>query len=208
MVLNEHVICLDSTAGFSNCFLVYDNGWILIDTGLGFLGKRILKELDKRKIKPTEIGHILLTHQDADHTGNLKLLQGLTGATVWAHPNEIPFITGEQDMPGFKKYLGKLNAKNKIQDVQPFRPDMRVGNIKVYFTPGHSPGHVCMLFKDMLFVGDLVENKRGQLNPYPKLWNWDTHMLLASIRSLSTVGFNWVCPAHGKPVMQNRLPAV
>ncbi len=42
---------------------------------------------------------------------------------------------------------------------------MQIGNIKIIHTPGHTPGHVCMIFEDVLFAGDLVKNKNGNIVP-------------------------------------------
>lgn len=198
MKIKDNVLMLESTKG-SNCFLVFDKELVLIDTGHLFVGKRIVKEIQQLKILPTDIKHILLTHHDADHIGNVKLLKELTGATVWAHKNDIPFITGEKDRPGFKKYVGKLFSRNNINDIQPFDNVMKVGNIRIIFTPGHTPGHVCMLFDGVLFAGDLVECKRNKLVPFPNGWNWDTQKLLQSIDSLKDIEYEWVCMAHGKP---------
>ncbi len=30
-----------------------------------------------------------------------------------------------------------------------------------------------MIFEDVLFAGDLVKNKNGNIVPYPNPWNWD-----------------------------------
>jgi glyoxylase-like metal-dependent hydrolase (beta-lactamase superfamily II) len=205
MKLSDKVIMLNSTKG-SYCFLVFDKELILIDTGLSYMGRGIVKEFEQLHINPHDIKHILLTHHDVDHTGNLKRLKALTGAKVWAHKEDIPFITGEKDRPGFKKYLGWLGAKNRIQDIHAFRENMQMGNIQILFTPGHSPGHVCMLFEKMLFVGDLVENRRGTIIPYPNFWNWNTTLMLESIKNLKGIEFDWICTAHGHPIQQNKLP--
>ena len=76
---------------------------------------------------------------------------------------------------------------------------MKVGNIRIIFTPGHTPGHVCMLFDGVLFAGDLVECKRNKMVPYPNGWNWDTQKLLQSIDRLKSIEYEWVCMAHGTP---------
>ncbi|WP_105616320.1 MBL fold metallo-hydrolase [Vallitalea okinawensis] len=201
MKINDHVYRLDSTKS-SNCFLVFDEELVLIDTGHAFVGKRMLKEIQEMNIAPTDIKHILLTHHDIDHIGNVRWLQEITGATVWAHEEDIPYITGTKDRPGFKKYIGKLAAKKYIKDIEPYGSNMKVGNIQIIYTPGHTPGHVCMLYNDVLFAGDLVEHKRNKLTPFPNAWNWDTQKLQQSIDSLKNTEYEWVCMAHGKPCQQ------
>lgn len=199
--IKDKVLMLDSTKG-ANCFLVFDKELVLIDTGHSFIGKRMLKEMQRLNISPTDIKHILLTHHDIDHIGNVRRLQEITGATVWAHEEDIPFITGKKDRLGFKKYIGKLFSKKIIEDIQPFGNEMKVGNIQIIHTPGHTPGHVCMLFDGVLFAGDLVEYKRKKLTPFPNGWNWDTQKLMQSIDSLKNTEYEWVCMAHGKPCNQ------
>lgn len=201
MKIKDKVIMLESTKS-SNCFLVFDEELVLIDTGHSFVGKRMIKEIQRLNIEPSDIKHIMITHHDVDHIGNVKLLKELTGATVWAHKEDIPFITGEKDRHGFKKYIGKLLSRKSIGDIQAYGDEMKVGNVHIIPTPGHTPGHVCMLFDGILFAGDLVEYKRNKMVPFPNGWNWDTQKLLESIDSLKNIEYDWVCMSHGKPCNQ------
>lgn len=201
MKIKDKVIRLESTKS-SNCFLVFDEELVLIDTGHSFVGKRMIKEIQRLNIEPSDIKHIMITHHDVDHIGNVKLLKELTGATVWAHKEDIPFITGEKDRHGFKKYIGKLLSRKSIGDIQAYGDEMKVGNVRIIPTPGHTPGHVCMLFDGILFAGDLVEYKRNKMVPFPNGWNWDTQKLLESIDSLKNIEYDWVCMSHGKPCNQ------
>ncbi|WP_374119145.1 MBL fold metallo-hydrolase [Clostridium sp. OS1-26] len=68
-------------------------------------------------------------------------------------------------------------------------------------TPGHTPGHTCILYKDILFAGDLVDSRKGKLRSYPNM-NWDEAVLMESIKNISHFPFKWVCPAHGIPVVE------
>ena len=201
MKIKENVLMLDSTRG-SNCFIVFDKETILIDTGLPFMGKNIIKELKTLGIKLTDIKHILLTHHDVDHISNIKLLKEKTGAKVWAHVEDIPFIIGEKDRPGFKKFIGKAISRRLIKDVEPYGENMQIGNIKIIHTPGHTPGHVCMIFEDVLFAGDLVKNKNGNIVPYPNPWNWDYKKMVKSIRELDNLKYEWICMSHGTPCIK------
>lgn len=198
MQIKENILLLDSTRG-ANCFIVFDEEITLIDTGLPFMGNGIIKELKTLGIQLTDIKHILLTHHDVDHMSNIKLLKEYTGAKVWAHMEDIPFIIGEKDRPGFKKFIGKTITKRIIKDIEPYRDNMQVGNIKIIHTPGHTPGHVCMLFEDVLFAGDLVKNKNGNIIPYPNLWNWDSEKMMKFVNELENLKYNWICMSHGSP---------
>lgn len=190
----------------AHCFLVFDDELVLIDTGIPLVGKQLVRELEKNKIEPTQIKHILLTHHDLDHIGNIKMLQDISGATIWAHEEDIPYISGIKERQSFKKYIGKLSKKNRLQNIKAYPETMKINNIKIIPTPGHTPGHVCMLYKDVLFVGDLVENKRGIIRAYPKAWNWNQELMVQSLEVVKAYKFNWLCTAHGKPIKQDYLP--
>ncbi|WP_227452385.1 MBL fold metallo-hydrolase [Clostridioides sp. ES-S-0108-01] len=79
---------------------------------------------------------------------------------------------------------------------------MQIGNIKIIHTPGHTPGHVCMIFEDVLFAGDLVKNKNGNIIPYPNLWNWDSKKMMKSVKRLDSLKYEWLCMSHGTPCVK------
>lgn len=210
MKITEDVYMLDSSR-HSHVFLVLTPEPVLIDTGMGFAGRAMLRELNNLGL--TDIRHILLTHHDVDHIGNAARLQAQTGATVHASAADIPYITGEQERYSFKKYIGRLMHVKPPENLAPFVKDEEINGIRVIPTPGHTPGHVCFLYKDVLFAGDLLENrKKGLLRgprkgegflgciPYPAPWDWDYRMLLDSVKAISAYPFEWICPAHGQPV--------
>lgn len=199
MRISDSVYLLDSTKG-SYSYLVTGTETALIDTGFPWAGKRIIKELDAIGIKLQDIKHILLTHHDIDHIGNVAMLQSLTGAEVWASKEDIPYITGELDRYGFKKYFKYVFRVKKPEAIKPYGPGQKINGIEVIPTPGHTPGHVCLLFEDVLFAGDLLENKKSRLVPYPPPWNWNDSMMLESVDKISKFDYKLVCPAHGRPV--------
>ncbi len=78
--------------------------------------------------------------------------------------------------------------------------DQKIDDIEIIPTPGHTPGHVSFLYKDILFAGDLVRNSNGVLKKLPKMGNSDEKSLNESILKMSKYSFKWVCPAHGEPL--------
>ncbi len=199
MKISDRVFALDSTKG-SYVYVILGEEITLIDTSLPFHGDGIMKELSSMNIQPQDIKHILLTHYDLDHIGNAAKLAELTGATLWASEADRLCILGEADRPGFKKFLPYIFRVKKPESVKPYPVNGKINDITILPTPGHTPGHVCLLFEDILFAGDLVENKGGTLIPYPSFWNWDTTLLKKSIKDISDYGFQWICPAHGNPM--------
>ncbi|MDF2686641.1 MAG: hydrolase [Clostridia bacterium] len=204
MKINDKVYLLESSRG-SYVYLIKGNELTLIDTGLSFMGKGIINELAKMNINLQDIKHILLTHHDLDHIGNAVMLQRLTGAKLWASQEDIPYITGSKQRYGFKKYLSYIFRVKKPENVISYKKNEKVAGIEIIPTPGHTPGHVCLLFEDVLFAGDLVDNHKGKLSHYPSNWNWDTSLLPNSIKTISNYSFKWVCPAHGRPIEKSSL---
>ena len=92
MKIEENVYALDSTKG-NYVYLILAEEIILIDTGLPKNGNGILNELKSMDIKPHNIKHILITHDDVDHVGSLALLEKASGAKIWASKEDIPHIT-------------------------------------------------------------------------------------------------------------------
>ena len=197
MKITDDVYMLDASR-HSHVYLVLTPEPVLIDTGMSFEGKGMRREL--ATLGFSDVRHILLTHHDVDHIGNAARWQSETGAAVHASAEDIPFITGEKQRHSFKKYIGKLMHVPVPQNLQPFDESAEINGIRVIPTPGHTPGHVVFLYKDVLFAGDLLENKKRALMPYPAPWDWDYHKMLESITAVSAYPFTWVCPAHGKPV--------
>lgn len=206
MKINEYVYALESTRS-AYAYIIKGEEIVLVDTGLPMTRKRILKELKSMDMDIKDIKHILLTHYDLDHIGNAAILQRLSGAKLWASKEDIPYITGSKDRPGFKKYFPYFIRVEKPDDLKAYNKELEIGDSKIEIipTPGHTPGHVCLLFKDTLFVGDLVKNKDGKLMPYPSNWNWNTSVLKESIKNLNAYDFKWICPAHGKPIRRDDL---
>jgi glyoxylase-like metal-dependent hydrolase (beta-lactamase superfamily II) len=197
MRVTDNVYMLDSSH-HSHVYLVTTPEPVLIDTGMGFEGHGMRRELESLGF--SDIRHILLTHHDVDHIGNAARWQAATGAAVHASTADIPYITGEMERHSFKKYIGRLAHVPSPANLVPFEDGAEINGIRVIPTPGHTPGHLCFLYQDVLFVGDLLKNKKQALIPYPASWDWDYEMLLESVRTVSEYPFTWVCPAHGRPV--------
>lgn len=198
MKITDNVYALDSTKG-AYTYIILGKEIILVDTGLKWQGKGILKELAAMNIKLKDIKHIVLTHHDLDHVGNAAMLQRLTGARLWADSKDIPYIKGHRKRPGIKRIFSIINKVEKPEEIYAYNGDEKIGDIQIIPTPGHTPGHVCILYKDILFAGDLVKSKKEKVEPYPNM-NWDEVILKNSIKSIAHIPFKWVCPAHGIPV--------
>lgn len=93
------------------------------------------------KARGWTITHILNTHHHGDHTGGNMEVQKATGAPIVGPKYD------ERRIPGIQIALEEGDT-------------YRVGNAEaeVFFTPGHTSGHICFWFKDagVLFSGDTL----------------------------------------------------
>jgi len=97
--------------------------------------------LEAAKAKGWTITHILNTHHHGDHTGGNKEVQQATGAPIVGPKYD------EGRIPGIQVALEEGDS-------------YALGNAaaKVFFTPGHTRGHICFWFEDadVLFSGDTL----------------------------------------------------
>jgi glyoxylase-like metal-dependent hydrolase (beta-lactamase superfamily II) len=199
MKITNNVYAVESTKG-NYAYLILDKEIMLIDTGLPWQGKKILNELKTMNIRPEDIHQICITHHDIDHIGNAAMLQQATGSKLWASKEDIPYIYGDLHRHGHKKYFAYIFRVQKPQNINAYSQDQRFGEVEIIPTPGHTPGHVCLLYQDVLFAGDLVASSKGRLKLLPASMTWDTSVLKESIRKIAHLSFTWICLAHGKPI--------
>jgi glyoxylase-like metal-dependent hydrolase (beta-lactamase superfamily II) len=202
MKIIENVYMLDSAMG-SHVFLLKAEDNMLIDTGLPGLSGRILTELRSLGALPESIKAILLTHHDVDHTSNAKSLQVITQAKLWAPEEDVPYILGEKNRPGFKRVLSSIVRLQKPVIDGRYTPDQHFGELKAIHAPGHTPGHTIFQYRNVLFTGDLFQIINGKLQLLPGFMNWDVKEVKKSIALLKSLEFEWLCPSHGRPVQNS-----
>ncbi len=185
-------------------FLIRGEENILVDTGLPGAGKRILAEIKDMGVLPETVGKILLTHHDVDHTGNVRMLSEKTGAKVFAPKEDIPYITGQLARPGIKRAVQFFLRPKVPNEIIPYgREDL--GVIRVIAAPGHTPGHVILQYKNVVFAGDLLRTVKGAPAPMADFMNGDSAMAAISIGILKTLNFDWLLPSHGQPLRAESL---
>ena len=130
--------------------------WVLIDAGMPHSGKEIIEAAEKRFGKGSKPAAIFLTHGHFDHVGSVVDLIQEWQVPVYAHPDESPFLTGQQPYPEPDTSVeGGLLAK--ISSIYPHQPidiaeallPFPVDGTLPFLTewrwiaaPGHSPGQV------------------------------------------------------------------
>lgn len=144
--------------------------WVLVDAGLpGSMGV-IVDAAEERFGTDNPPAAIILTHGHFDHRGAFPEIFDRWDVPVYAHPNELPHLTGQKDYPppdptvgggvvallSFAFPASSIDLGTRVQALPddnsvPGMPDWRW-----IFTPGHSDGHIS-LFRDAdrtLIAGD------------------------------------------------------
>lgn len=141
-----------------------DRGWVLVDAGIpGFAGT--IARAAERRFGGARPSAIVLTHGHFDHVGGLHALAERWDVPVYAHPLELPYLTGKSAYPPPDPSVGGglLARSSPLFPPGPFHFEGRVrplagwapgpdvgdggpvpgmGDWQWYATPGHTPGHV------------------------------------------------------------------
>ncbi|WP_246056183.1 MBL fold metallo-hydrolase [Alteribacter natronophilus] len=205
-------------------FIRTENGFVLVDAGMPRSKDRLFEVIEENfGSGPPEC--ILLTHGHFDHVGSIvDLLEEWPEVPVYAHPLELPYLTGERDYPEPDPSVeGGLIAKvsgffpNEAIDIsgalRPLPDNGEVpglGEFRWIHTPGHSEGHVSFYReKDgLLLAGDafvtvrqdslyevLIQHKK--ISGPPRYFTTDWQKAQMSVEALRDLGPSVVITGHG-----------
>jgi len=145
--------------------------WVLVDAGMPYTALPKIRLAAERRFGPGNRPQaIILTHGHFDHVGALPMLADEWDVPIYAHPLEMPYLTGQSPYPppdptvgggmmarlsmlyprgpyDFGRRMKELPADGSVPGMQGWR---------WVHTPGHTPGHVS-LFRDAdatLIAGD------------------------------------------------------
>jgi glyoxylase-like metal-dependent hydrolase (beta-lactamase superfamily II) len=194
-----------------NAYVVDADVLTLVDTGTPGGGAALLDAVRAVGRQPSDVGRVLLTHAHADHAGNAAELARATGAPVHVAPLEAPFVRDgvEQPRPSPATPMGRALvpyvkvalpwALTPMPVEESLRDDEAVGPFRVMATPGHTAGHVSLLWEErgLLFAGDAAANLTG-VGPHPAAD--DPVQARDSFRRLAERDFDSAVFGHGRPV--------
>lgn len=172
---------------------------------------------------------LVITHIHPDHFGAAGVLASQAGVEVYMHRLEVPmvhprYLELEQLITEVGRYLRAngvpepdadelRNSSRQLRDfVVPTESaiqldgaeTLRLGrrDLRVEWTPGHSPGHICLFdARDgLLFAGDqLLPDTSPNIGLHPQSTPNPLGEFLASLDRLVALGPERVFPAHGRP---------
>ncbi len=203
----------------SNAYLIIEpSGLTLVDSGLPGSETKILTYLRRIGKVPTQLSHILLTHQHVDHVGGAAELAALSGAEVIAHPLDAPAIEGAapRDMPkgpmaiafrvALLPRLRPVAVTRQVTAGETLPVLVDDGGLQVIATPGHTRGQIAFYLpgRRLLFAGDTYRHTmRGEVAIPFRMFNRDTAAARVSLASLGALAIDVSLPGHGKPILRD-----
>ncbi len=202
------VYCIES-AGSARVYYVGAPEFTLIDAGIPGKADQIFRALASIGVQPLRVKRIILTHHHYDHVGNLWELKRRTGAQVVAHLRDAEYIAGRRPRRAPRGFLARtmhwaintFSARGMIGvDVDRVVNDGdRIGGFKIVHTPGHTPGHICLLRDRYLFSGDLLQATAGTFRETPHVFTADVPTSRVSIRNVARLDFDVILASHTAP---------
>jgi glyoxylase-like metal-dependent hydrolase (beta-lactamase superfamily II) len=153
----------------------------------------LLPKVKKHNIQLTAIVN---THAHIDHISGVSLVKETWDVPIYLHPEDEPLydnLSTQAQRFGLE-YPPAPPLDHQLQEGE----DLQVGNLtlKVYHTPGHSPGSVCLEVEDHVFCGDVIfAGNIGRTD----LWGGSYEILMDSIqRTVIPLGEDRILhPGHG-----------
>jgi glyoxylase-like metal-dependent hydrolase (beta-lactamase superfamily II) len=205
---------------------VPDGGWVLVDAGVPGSGGLIRRAAAMKFGADEPPRAIILTHAHFDHIGAIHALLNQWPVQVFAHPLELPYLTGRDMLPPLDPTVGGMTANmarifppsgtNIRPFVQPLPPDGQVPHLPMWrwlHTPGHTPGHITLWQAEdrTLLAGDAVttmnQQRPGmafsampQINGPPTYATSDWDAAERSVRLLADLAPRILAAGHGRPI--------
>ncbi len=200
-----HTLTFDFVAAY---MLDTSGGRVLVDTGLPYTTDALTAGLERCGGMPELV---ILTHAHGDHVGGLGVLGGIP---IAAHGDDADLLAeGRASRPMVAAPHCPEDLRAMIQGppmtIDPIEVEIRLAggdavpgfdDLKVLHTPGHSAGHISLLWEHaggVLVVGDAAANQ-GQLTGPPI--GEDLELAEASLRRIAELDFEAAVIGHGAPI--------
>jgi len=177
----------------NNCFIIADKHTkeaLLIDPGDE--PERILELITENNFK---IKYIVCTHAHFDHVGALPEIKKETNALIVIHKDEVGIYKHTRELASSWGY--ELEPLPEPDILVSEGDNLNIGDLqfKIFHTPGHSPGGICLFGGGILITGDtLFAGSVGRTD----LSGGDMEKLIISFKRLISLPEETrVLPGHG-----------
>ena len=216
--------------GLVNVFLFVDGDEVdLLDCGMNSGESVELIRSTIAELGGARLRNLVVTHIHPDHYGAAGILAGPGRADLYLHRLEVPlvhprYVELEQLVIEVRKYLlvngvpaGEAevlsNSQRALSDVvAPAEPAVQLDgaetivmgrtSLRVEWTPGHSPGHICLYAEEggLLFAGDhMLPDLSPNIGLHPQSTPDPLHEYLEGLRRMAALKPRLILPAHGRP---------
>ena len=217
--------------GLVNVFLFSDGvDADLLDAGMNSEESVAAIHAAARHLGARRLRRLMVTHIHPDHYGAAGVLAGGPGlADLYIHRLEVPlvhprYVELEQLVEEVRRYLlvngvpadeveVLSNSQRALsQVVKTAEPAVQLDGaetvvmgrrrLRVEWTPGHSPGHICLwdASEGLLFAGDhILPELSPNIGLHPQSTPDPLHEYLDGLRRMAAYEPKKVLPAHGRP---------
>ena len=216
--------------GLVNVFLFVDGDDIdMLDCGMNSGDSLELIRSSIESLGGKRLRRLVVTHIHPDHYGAAGILAGPDGADLYLHRLEVPLVNPryvelEHLVLEVRKYLlvngvppqeaeVLSNSQRALsQVVAPAEPAVQLDGaetltmgrmeLRVEWTPGHSPGHICLYSaaSGLLFAGDhMLPELSPNIGLHPQSTPDPLHEYLEGLQRLAAYAPRLILPAHGRP---------
>jgi len=191
--------------GFNVYLVETPGGDVLVDTATRHARRRILRQVDGRRLEG-----ILITHAHRDHAGAMHAVATKTGAPVWSSPEDADALEGKvpEPIPKPDSLVNRMFGgwwKDRHPVARRIQDGERIGDFEVIAFPGHTPGMIGLWRESdrTVVCADALRTVNvftgiPQVGEMPAAFTCDIPESRRSIRKLAALEARIVCPGHGR----------
>jgi glyoxylase-like metal-dependent hydrolase (beta-lactamase superfamily II) len=200
------------SAESANCYLIEGaHGLTLFDTGEPAAAPRLAEEVARNGFALKDVEAIVLSHSHFDHAGGARGLLERHRVKVFAHPADIPAITGQGPAPRdlrerLRRLLYRLRYYRPLEVVVPVDEGETLRHLpqwQVLRLPGHTAGSIGLFQPGgrVLLCGDAVNNRGRSLELPADAQCEDRVAAQDSVRKLAALDLEVLGCGHGPVVL-------
>jgi glyoxylase-like metal-dependent hydrolase (beta-lactamase superfamily II) len=216
--------------GLVNVFLFIDGREAdLLDCGMNEENSVAAIRQALAHVGTSRLRRLVVTHIHPDHYGAAGVFAGPGLSDLYIHRLEVPLVHPRyvelellveevknyllvNGVPGEEAEVLSNSQRALSQVVKTAEPSVQLDgaetvemgrhSVRVEWTPGHSPGHVCLYAasEGLLFAGDhILPELSPNIGLHPQSTPDPLHDYLHGLRRMAVIKPRQVLPAHGRP---------